>query len=993
MFLGARRVYDLPAFLRLPSPFPFVGRSAELERLRPLISTSEGEGRRVVLIGGEAGSGKSRLVGEFAQEAARDGALVLYGASDAVVHTPYGPFVEALEHLTRVIDPVAMSAALGSTGGELARLLPDLADRVGELAVPATADPDTERHRLHTAVTNLLDQIGRQRPILLVIDDAQWADTPTLLLLRHLIRTATRSILLLATFRDAELEMPEALAQTLADLRRSDDVVRLRLVGLSRDDVVEFIERAGAGSVDADLAELAGAISDLTGGNPFLVCEFWRALLETKVLEVVGGVMRLTRPVATLGTPESVDEVVSQRLSRLGGPTRVLLDLAATAGPEFELDVVRRGSALAEAEFLPALDEAVLSGIVEELPGRRLAYRFTHELVRRAVYDRLTGVRRAELHLRVGDSLEAVEGRSVRALADLAHHFTAAAPLGESGRAIEYNVLAGRAAIDALAFDQAAELLRTGLELGIDEPARRCGVLIELGGAWQRAGRELDALDALRSAADLARGLGNSELLAQAAIGYEAACWAPMMTDQGAAEMLEEAAAALGDQRSDLRVRLLSGLARALDLRGEHERGAVVRTDAIDLARRLDDRTGLATVLMRSYWSRVATPIEEIQQMLAEAIQLGEELGNTEIRAEAMAWRVPCFVALGDIVFARREASAARDTAEATAQPLFMYMADQFSSAIALAEGRLEEAEVMARRSYEAGQLLTGRDASGTYGIQMFGLRREQGRLAELAPVMRILTADHREHEPWRPGFVSLLAELGMETEARRGLAQITSEGLEPFRTSLRLASLTYITDACTALGDEAAAALVYPLLEPLTGTNVMIAQCVACYGSADRYLGMLATTLGGWEIAARHFEDAIALNRKMGASTWLAHTEYEYARMLLERGNQEPERIAALLGEANRHAEQIGLRALQDRIRALGAHIASASLPDQLSAREAQILALVARGLTNREIGTTLFISEHTAAKHMSNILAKTGCVNRTDAASYAHRRGLVDQ
>ena len=161
-----------------------------------------------MLIGGEAGSGKSRLVGEFAQEA-RDGALVLYGASDAVVHTPYGPFVEALEHLTRVIDPVAMSAALGSTGGELARLLPDLADRVGELAVPATADPDTERHRLHTAVTNLLDQIGRQRPILLVIDDAQWADTPTLLLLRHLIRTATRSILLLATFRDADERCPK----------------------------------------------------------------------------------------------------------------------------------------------------------------------------------------------------------------------------------------------------------------------------------------------------------------------------------------------------------------------------------------------------------------------------------------------------------------------------------------------------------------------------------------------------------------------------------------------------------------------------------------------------------------------------------------------------------------------------------------------------------------------------------------------------------------
>jgi ATP/maltotriose-dependent transcriptional regulator MalT len=734
-------------------------------------------------------------------------------------------------------------------------------------------------------------------------------------------------------------------------------------------------------------------MSDLTGGNPFLVCEFWRALLETKVVEVVGGLMRLTRPLATLGTPESVREVVSERLSRLAAPTGVLLELAATAGPEFELDVVRRGTGLAETDLLAALDEAVRSGIVEELPGRRLVYRFTHELVRRAVYDRLTGVRRAELHLRVGNSLEAAEDRSVHALADLAHHFAAAAPLGEASRAIEYSILAARAAIDALAFDQAAELLRTALDLGIVEPTRRSEVLIELGAASQRAGRELDALDALRSAADLAREAGDVELLARAAIGYEAACWAPMIVDQRAAELLEEATAALGDQRSDLRVRLLSGLARALDLRGEQRRAAVVRSDAIGLARRLDDRIGLATVLMRSYWSRGATPIHEIQAMLAEAMQLGEELGNTEIRAEAMAWRVPSFVALGDIASARREVAAALDTAEATAQPLFMYMADQFGSAIALADGHLERAEAMAGRSYRAGQLLTGRDASGTYGIQMFGVRREQGRLAELSPVIRILTAGNREQGPWQPGFVSLLVELGMEAEARTHLAQITREGLEPFRTSLWVASLTYITDACAVVGDEDAAALVYQELEPLAGTNVMITQGVACYGSADRYLGMLATTLGEWERAAQHYEDAIDLNRQMGTTTWLAHTEYEYARMLLARGNEKAERIAALLGEADRRANQIGLKGLQDRIKALGTSVTPTSLPDELSAREAQILGLVAHGLTNREIGATLFISEHTAAKHISNILSKTGCANRTDAASYAHRHALADQ
>ena len=259
--------------------------------------------------------------------------------------------------------------------------------------------------------------------------------------------------------------------------------------------------------------------------------------------------------------------------------------------------------------------------------------------------------------------------------------------------------------------------------------------------------------------------------------------------------------------------------------------------------------------------------------------------------------------------------------------------------------------------------------------------------------MMKLIAAGDRQTGPWLPGLVSLLVELGMEAEARRDLARITGEGLDPFRASLWLASLTYITDACAALGDEAAAALVYPELEPLAGTNVMIGQLVACYGSVDRYLGMLAATLGEWERAEQHFEQAMTLNRQMEASTWLAHTAYEYARSLLARGNREPQRVAALLGEANRLATEIGLTSLHGRIKDLGAPSAPASLPDGLSTREAQILRHVAGGFTNREIGATLFISEHTAAKHVSNILTKTGCANRTDAASYAHRHGLVDE
>jgi DNA-binding CsgD family transcriptional regulator len=977
---------DLPDPLHLASTFPFVGRSAELERLRTLMPSAHGERCRGVLLGGEPGSGKSRLVREFAAEAARDGALVLYGAGDAVVRTPYGAFVEALHQLARMIEPAELRAALGSGGGELTRLLPDLAARFADLPAPVMADPDTERHRLHTAVADLLAEITTRRPALLVIEDLHWADAPTLLLLRHLARTGTARLLLLTTFRDTEADIPEGLAETLADLRRYD-VVRLRLAGLSADEVAEFVARTGGGEIGPGLRELAQAIHDLTEGNAFLVCELWRALVETGTVALGDGTIRVTRPLAELGSPESVREVVRGRLSRLGPWTSDLLELAATAGAEFELDVVRRAAGFGEPELLAALDEAVRSGMIEELPPHGLAYRFTHELVRRALYDRLSGARRAELHLRVGEALEAADARSGRALADLAHHFAAAAPFGPAERAVGYNVLAARAAATALAFDEAAARLRTALALGADSPE----IFVELGNASHLGGKSLAALDAFTAAADIAREDGNVELLARAAIGYEEACWRPGMADQGAVELLEEAVAELGDDDSELRVGLLSGLARALDLQGRRERGAVVRTSAIAMARRLDDRAGLATVLMRSYWSRGTTSLEEILGMLTEAREIGAELGNTEIRAEAMAWRVPALVALCDHDAARQEIAALRETAEQTAQPFIIHVVEHHGSAIALCDGRLEAAEALARRSHEWERLLTGRGPSGVYGIQMFGIQREQGRLAEVAPVIRILAGNPAREGPWRPGLVAVLAELGMEAEARRELSRVVADGLDPLRESLWLASLAYLTDACSALGDESTAALLYPEFEPFAGGNVMIGHVVACYGAADRYLGMLAATLGESEVAEQHFDRAMELNRRMGALTWLAHTAYEYARFLLSQRRNDRERAQMLLGEAASLAERIGMPALLNRIAALGSPARKTGLPDGLSPREVQILGLVAQGLSNRQVGTTLSISEHTAANHVRSILHKTGCANRTEAASYAHRHGLA--
>lgn len=964
-----------------------------MERLRTLMPRAQGEGRRVVLVGGEPGSGKSRLVREFAQKAATDGALVLYGGCDASVRTPYGAFVEALDHLARVTDAADLREALGVTGGELTRLLPDLAARVGALAAPVSADPDTERHRLHQAVTDLLTGVGRRWPILLVLEDAHWADAPTLLLLRHLARAAGNArLLVLATFRDTEADIPQALSETLADLRRSDDVVRMHLQGLSVAEIADFVRRASGSGPEfgPQLAQLAQAMRDLTNGNAFLVCELWRALVETGLVEVAGPTVRIARPLSELGTPESIREVVSQRLPRLAAETIELLEVAAVAGSGFDLDLVRRAAGLDEPKLLAALDQAIASGMVEELTSPRLSWRFTHELVRRALYDRLSRARRAALHLRVGEALEQRGHQSARQLADLARHFVAAAPLGAQKRAVDYSIASASAAVGALAFEEAVVRLRGAIDVGIDDAFQRAQAFLDLGTASHLAGKAQDALDAFQAAAETARALGSAELLARAAIGYEDACWRPGIVSRDSVELLEEAIDALGEQNPQLGVGLLSGLARALDFMGARERGARVRRSAVDRARELDDRAGLAKVLVRSYWSRGTSSLAEILAMLTEAKQIGEELRDTEIRAEAMSWCVPTYVALCDLQSARQELEALREMAERTAQPFILHVAEHYGSALALCDGRLSDAEAMAGRSHEWARLLTGRDASGTYGLQMFGVLREQGRLAELAPAVRILAARSERANPWRPGLAVLLAELGMGNEARRELARLAAEGLDAFRPSLWLATLTYLTDACTALGDEQMAALIYPELEAFAGANVMIGHLVCCYGAADRYLGMLAATLGEADLAIGHFERALDLNRRMQATAWVAHSAYQYARFLFGRAGDDREHAQALLLEAAGLAEQRGMHGLRAKLAALGVAPTSGQ-PAGLSAREAQVLGLVAQGLSNREIGGELSISEHTAANHIRSILSKTDCANRAEAVSYAHSHGLV--
>src|SRR5262245_19617378 len=796
----------LPGPLRLSPTFAFAGRAHELATLRVLLPRTAGEGRRAALVAGEPGSGKSRLVRELAASLAGEGAIVLYGDCDGVVGSPYGPFASALGHLLRDGDPHVLGASIATGSPELARLLPGLATS-GELPGPWAADADTERHRLHGAVTDLLVGLGAESPVLLVLEDIHWADASTLQLVRHLVRSgAAARMLLVATYRDSESDAPSDLADALVDVSRTEGVVRLRLGGLSAVEVAEFVRLTTRAEAAPDLTE---AIHELTGGNALLVTELWRELVTSGAIEVGTHTVRLARPAADLGAPTTVREVVSHRLSQLSPEANDLLALAAVAGFEFELDTVRRAAVVPEQSLLDAVDETVRDGLLLEAPGRVLAYRFVHELVRRAVTDRLPAARRAEIHLRVAEALEA-QGDGPSRLPALAHHFTAASPIGGPERAVRYNLLAAESAVRAVAFDEAEDRFRTALELGIDGDLERLAVMFRLGDASHRAGHADAALATYAETADLARSLGDPELIARAAIGFEEACWRPAILDAGAVELLEEAAVALPIEDAELRSRVLGGLARALELRGEPGRAALARDESISMSRRRGDRRVLGETLAQAYWSRGSSTNDEVNRMLLEARALGDELDDPELQGEALSWLVPSCVVLCDHDAAKENLSRLLTVARRLSQPFRSHVAEHYAAALALCDGDLAAAEAAATRSQEWGRLLTGRDASGTHGIQMFSIRREQGRLAELAPVVRLLDGDARDGM-WRPGLVALLAELGMGNEASHELHRLLGDGLGALRPPLWLASLVYVTDACAGLGDAAAA----PAREP----------------------------------------------------------------------------------------------------------------------------------------------------------------------------------
>ena len=856
------RVARLPAALARAAERPFVARACELDRLRrPWAVARRGEAQLVVLPG-EPGVGKTSLAARFARDVHEDGATVLLGRCHAEALVPYEPFVEALRHLPD--DVLREEAAV------LSRVMPELASGG---AAPASADDPAARYVLFDAVARALAAAAGRAPILLVIDDLHWADDPTLQMLRHVTRGAENArLLMLGTYRTTEVAGTEHVVRALADLAREVPFDRIALAGLGDAEVAEMIS-ALLGRPSS--LPFGAAMRRDTAGNPLFVGQLLRHLDETGVLVDRDGELTLSAREGRLGVPDSVKELVRTRLSALAPETVATLRTAAVIGREFGHDLVSAVDGRPADEVLAALEEASAAGLVEEIAAGRHA--FAHAVVREAIYDGAGATRRAGLHRRVASTLEASgEGEP----AELAHHFLAAS---DRAKGLEYSLASAQRALEQLAYEDAAVHSEDALgALGVEDSARRCELLLALGDARARAGDTPASKRAYHEAAELADTLDLREQLARAALGYGGRfVWGVSRDDPDLVPLLERAAARIGEKDSPLRVRLLSRLGGG-PLRGSPDprRRRAMTREALEAARRLGDLATLAYALT-GYIEAHRSPEHAIAQLdlSNELIEVAMQAGDLERAFDGHENRAGARIELGDRAGAEADVEAMASLAAQLRQPAQQWFVAEHRAVLALHDGRLAESEDLITEALRVGREAQAWDAAVSYVLQAAVLRRLQGRLAEVEPVVREAVEEHaRSYAICRCAHVHVLAELGHEAEARSGLAELAADGFNVLGfDETWLASVAFLAEAAHILGESATAAELYARLLPYVD-RVATSTPELSLGAVSRYLGLLASASGDDAAAARHFEAAVAANSRMGARPWAALALHDHA-------------------------------------------------------------------------------------------------------------------
>ena len=909
-----------PSRLGIGPVIGVIGREAEAVLLADVFKrVAAGEGREIVLISGEAGIGKTTLATEAARAALEAGATVLLGCCDEDLGVPYGPFVEVLSHYVSHASEEALRAHVQSLGAELAKIVPTLQQRLGQLPPPQSADPETERYLLYNAVVGLLGQMSEDKPLVVVLDDLQWADKPSLQLLRHVVANTTPlRLLIMCTYRQSELSSPHPLTEALASLRRETGVNRIALSGLDDTGVLAFMEATAGHDLDNDGVELAHALYRETDGNPFFVGELLRHLAETgAIYRDETGRWAAAADLEGTAMPDSVRLVIGSRVARLGTDVSGVLPLAAVIGREFDLDLLARVTERTEDALLDLLDAATAAALVREVPSSPGRYCFAHALIQHTLYQDMGATRLARAHRQVAEAIEAIVGdRPGPRVGELAYHWFSATQPVNTAKAISYARQAGEAALAALAPDDAVRYFSQALQLvelapGID-PLLGSDLRVGLGQAQRQAG--ISAFrETLLHAAQRATELGATDRLVQAALANNRGWFsASGVIDIDKVTVLEAALSALDDNDSPERALTLATLCNELSF-GPLERRRALADEAKAMARRMPDPATLTRVLcLLNNPLQFPSALQERISDTTEAVALAEVLGDPEAYYHTGSNNQVNAMQVGDFDLAARCLVDLRTLSNTLRQPTLMWMTAFKEAGAAIMAGDPERAEELATAAFEMGTDSGQPDALAIYGSQLMYVRHQQGRLGELLSLINQAVTENPGLPAFRPVLAAAHLEVGNNAMALDLLDAGAADGFASLPLDfIWLMGVTSYALVAVELRATGPAEKLYDLLAPYHEQVPFIGTLG--FFPAALALGGLASVLGRYDMAQAHFTAAAELAARGVMKFFAARTQLDWGRMLAaQERSGASNRGRSLLEDARRAALTHGYAGLE---------------------------------------------------------------------------------
>lgn len=974
---------DQPAPLQpMVDPTLFVGRTRELHRLQYSFEAALAGRGGMVFVAGEPGIGKTTLCRKLAAWATARGGLALLGQCDDAgeLSVPYLPFIEIMRG--------AIAAGYTTEPSGLAPLLPD-----GRIAKKrAGHDSVDARYRLLEAVTASLHQIAAATPLLLVLEDLHDADLGSLDLLSYLSRQlADARLLVVGTYRDTEVGHTDALIQTIAAIRRRVSVERIRLQGLTPDEVQDLV----AGIAFQIRLQLRGSVASSvyaqTEGNPLFVWEVMRQRLDADSF-FWGRPLTLDSDASgsVPSIPESLKEVIGTRINRLSTACQRILHVAAVIGREFTLSTLQAVTDQPEEPLAEACRAAVLQ---EQAQIGEVQYRWAHALFRETLYAELPALERTAHHVRIARALEAHYGpRAGQHAAGLAEHFAHAVDSDDLRKALMYARLAARQATAVYADSEAARLLHHALAIqdavAPDDAALKCDLLTARGWALNDAGEARRALDEIASLAfALAEGLCDAERastvcrLAMSCLISIASSHA-ISTPEGA--LWAERANRWAQPDTAARVYADTFLGGLGYFRERWFDGIPLLDRALALARRLDDNEALwwAASMWMAY-AQAPQHADAVLRVAEEFTTRPAEGVSTRTLTIGLMWAAAHFLCRGQRSRAERVWQELQNLSDRSGQPIAHLGAGRWRIVSAILDGRLDEAVANAEQMVDHGRAVGLPDYArllSALAVQraFFYLGRYDEAVQEVstAPARVLALAYLGEEAP-------VTAHLDEYVLARAGFG--TPDDETPiYMDVLRLEAATLVGHDASAvrLLDRVASAGSY------ITTGVRLPTCIA------RHLGAAAAMLGRREEARAHYQAALVASRAMQFRPEVALASLQLAELLLTSFPQEQAEALALLEFAQRELRTLGMTPALARAE----HLARQAPPlsHGLTAREAEVLCLLASGKSNGEIASMLVMSTRTAERHVANIYAKlgiTGSVARAAATAYALTHGLADR